>query len=98
MTVGEKHGCVIDGNGVLKSWGNNEHDETGIGFTTDDCFTTRVDGNHLYEDVAAGSQVTCAIRAGSGDRDVECWGRNDKRQQGNSSGPDSNNPDPVVCP
>ena len=103
LALGSWHACSIDGEGVLKCWGWNQHQQSGVSssgnpicdpniYIKDSCIRTptRVDlgANRSARRVSGGSNHGCAILD---DGSVKCWGRNDRGQlgYGSLSDPDS---------
>jgi alpha-tubulin suppressor-like RCC1 family protein len=81
ISAGGVHTCAIIEGGELKCWGYNGNGQVGNGTTSlNGVSPTQVQGlDSGITAVAAGLNHTCAINS---DRDVLCWGRNDRRQLG----------------
>lgn len=74
LAVGYRHACVLDGTGLLRCFGNDDHGEIGTGRGTPSFMTfpvpTAVAGSRSYDDVVAGEHATCALEGGA----LYCWG------------------------
>lgn len=88
IVAGGVHSCALAMSGAAYCWGSNRWGELGTTATLSEClggwmrcaFTpVQVAGNTLWEQLAAGSEHTCAIHV---DGRVYCWGNNSYRQLG----------------
>ncbi|HEX8630158.1 MAG TPA: hypothetical protein VF755_18525, partial [Catenuloplanes sp.] len=94
VDAGAAHTCVVDGDGEVYCWGENEYGQLGVGNTTDSRRPVRVPGLNGIIKVAAGATHTCALTSGG---TVSCWGRNNAGQLGtNSLAPDVDTPQDVT--
>lgn len=92
--AGAQHACLVDSNGDLFCWGNNDLGQLGIGsrgmarsLPTPVALTTG-----FVEDVDGGQSHTCAVVADGASRSVRCWGQGADGQIGNMMTGLSNNP------
>lgn len=72
ITAGGSHTCALLNSGVVKCWGSNSSGQLGNG--TDSTRTTLISVAGLssgVSEIAAGSNVTCAVTNGGG---AKCWG------------------------
>lgn len=87
VSAGGNHTCAI-AYGDLYCWGQNNEGQLGIGNTTNQSTPQRVaaasggafNGKRIT-DVSVGETGTCAIADGQ----AYCWGKNNRRQTGNTS-------------
>jgi alpha-tubulin suppressor-like RCC1 family protein len=80
-----EHTCaILKPNKALRCWGENDNGELGTGDTTDvaDPLDLTSDVMTGVDDVATGSDHTCAIKSGN----LFCWGKNDVGQLGRATG------------
>jgi alpha-tubulin suppressor-like RCC1 family protein len=74
VSAGDLHTCGIRGAGQLYCWGSNSNGRLGVGDLDPREVPTQVSGTGWLR-VAAGGQVTCALRQESGGgRSLWCWG------------------------
>ena len=78
ITLGGRHACGLDTDGVLYCWGDNREGQIGVGAPEPMIpRPTKVTGTWLA--VAAGGTHTCGIRS---DGVLLCWGENNVGQRG----------------
>ena len=77
VSLGERHGCSLDGDGRVRCWGANEYGQLGIG-SLDDASSPQLVGDG-YVSVASGFFNTCALREGGA---LDCFGDNSNDQFG----------------
>jgi cysteine-rich repeat protein len=87
---GDDHACVINEDGQLLCWGDNNHGQLGTGDNDDRATATVVPGLTGVDRVAIGRWTTCAI-AGANDN-VRCFGNGLSGLLGNSANLNSNVP------
>lgn len=92
ISAGFSHTCVLQANGTIQCWGNNDNGQLGNGTTTASLTPVSVTGITTAIAVAAGDFHTCALLA---DGSVRCWGYNTFGQLGNNTTTDSPVPVPV---
>lgn len=85
--VGDDHGCVIRGDGMIFCWGNNNFGQLGLGSTSPSTQPTLAQasatGSLIYPiSVAAGGNHSCAVDING---TVQCWGANSNGQLGNGN-------------
>jgi alpha-tubulin suppressor-like RCC1 family protein len=72
VAVGHDHACAIDEENALWCWGKNEHGQCGANPEDNNWVSPfRVGTLNSWQHVAAGKQITCAIRQGGS---LFCWG------------------------
>lgn len=91
LSIGVAHACAVRSTGTVSCWGDNRSGQLGDGTTANrsapllvkkqnvDGTTSALPGR---VGVHAGDFHTCATGVTSGQKDVNCWGRNDKGQLG----------------
>ncbi len=87
VVLGDAHSCAIRLDRSVACWGANTHGELGDGSYQDRPMPTAL-ANVLADDLALGSEHTCALAAGA----VTCWGSNDRGQLGDGSTTDRTSP------
>lgn len=77
--TGTHHTCARKLTGQLACWGLNDSGQVGDGTLVNRLSPVELDsGSAGWLDVAAGSDVTCAVRSGAGGtRPLWCWGRSE---------------------
>jgi alpha-tubulin suppressor-like RCC1 family protein len=79
VSLGQRHSCAIDHEGVLQCWGWNVYGQLGFGVTFNFDAPAPIVSSERFQAVAAGDEYTCAIdTSGQG----WCWGRGDSGQLG----------------
>tara|TARA_B100000683_G_scaffold179684_1_gene173107 strand:- start:1902 stop:3461 length:1560 start_codon:yes stop_codon:yes gene_type:complete len=72
VTVGDHHACGIDEEKALWCWGKNDRGQCGANAEENSMVSPmRVGTLNSWQHVAAGKQITCAIRQGGS---LFCWG------------------------
>ena len=82
VAAGEKHTCAASDDGVLRCWGKNNRGQVGDDSTderTSPVVVTTLASGAVA--AACGKEHSCALLDTGG---VQCWGRNDKGQVGNT--------------
>lgn len=82
LTVGDRHGCVLNGSGEVFCWGDNSQGQIGAGDTQGGHRPVRVKTDRRFVDIDAGHEHTCGTTA---DGELLCWGANDDGQLGDAS-------------
>lgn len=94
LATGGRHACAVHGSGKVSCWGFNLDGQLGNGQTNARALAP-VDVASLSDatDITAGSNFTCAIRAGGA---VVCWGGGLSGQLGNGTNATRPTPTPVT--
>jgi len=96
VTTGWKHSCATTADGAVWCWGDNAHGQLGDGSTQATTRPTRVASLETAAvRIAAGRAHTCAVTV---ERDVLCWGLNDRGQLGTDNRESHLTPAPVADP
>ncbi len=82
VSVGEAHGCAIQGGGALWCWGVNSHGQVGDGTEEFRSEPVQITEHSDWVAVAAGETHTCGVRA---DGSAWCWGENSFGQLGDGT-------------
>ncbi len=95
VTAGDYwHSCALTPAGRAYCWGANNSGELGDGNGgSASALPVAVSGNHLFTQVSAGDEFTCALDAGGA---AWCWGSNGNGRLGDGSGFNSAVPVPVA--
>jgi alpha-tubulin suppressor-like RCC1 family protein len=80
FSTGLTHACAIDTSGAAWCWGSGIFGELGNGTSGVFALPQRVQGNHVFRLIAAGSQHTCAVDTVN---QIYCWGATSFGQLGN---------------
>jgi alpha-tubulin suppressor-like RCC1 family protein len=86
LSVGGYHACGITSASSLWCWGNNDYRQLGRTSPTRSGTPVRVDAGAAtdgWQEVATGTRHSCGIRT---DGQLWCWGFNEERQSGQTSG------------
>lgn len=92
VDAGGAHTCVVDADGGVHCWGDNQYGQLGVGGSTDSRVPVAVPGLADVIKVATGTAHTCALTSGG---TVSCWGRNNAGQLGTNTVPDADSPQSV---
>ena len=81
ISAGNSHTCVVSNDFHIYCWGNNGHGQLGIGHHDDVAGVVQVprDLGQTWLEIALGGVHSCAIGR---DRELRCWGFNDRGQLG----------------
>jgi alpha-tubulin suppressor-like RCC1 family protein len=90
--AGEKFAAVLEKNGTVWTWGNNDYGQLGIGTTVDSDVPVQVPGLTGIFRLAAGSNHILAIGGALKIGNVFGWGRNNHGQIGNGTTTEENSP------
>lgn len=84
LSVGKwSHTCGLASGGAAWCWGwGNYYGELGDGTTSSRAVPARVAGNHVFTQISAGSDHTCALTAAGA---AWCWGRNQDGELGDGT-------------
>lgn len=82
VETGYAHACALSVGGVVKCWGNDNHNQLGVGVDNGDAATHVIGLSPGVVELAVGSFHTCALTDVGG---VRCWGNNANGQLGNGS-------------
>ena len=82
LSAGHEHTVAIRGDGVLWSWGRNQHGQLGDGTTADRRVPVQIMAEANWATVCAGWHHTVAVR---GDGTLWAWGGNDRGQLGDGT-------------
>ncbi|HSH05672.1 MAG TPA: hypothetical protein VLL52_24360, partial [Anaerolineae bacterium] len=83
ISVGLQHVCGLKTNGTIWCWGVGTNGRLGNGATSNSLVPVQISSANTYIDVSAGGGTSCAVR--SSDGKVECWGRGNTGEMGNST-------------
>ena len=83
IALGGQHSCALLTGGAVKCWGYNSYGQLGDGTSLNNRNTpVDVSGISTATSLALGDRHTCALRTGSKDGMIKCWGGNSKGQLG----------------
>jgi alpha-tubulin suppressor-like RCC1 family protein len=81
-SLGQRHSCAINNEGVLHCWGWNFFGQLGFGVTFNFDAPAPIVSDERFLSVAAGDEYTCAVDRAGG---AWCWGRGDSGQLGHGA-------------
>jgi pimeloyl-ACP methyl ester carboxylesterase len=89
--LGKYHSCAVISDGTAKCWGRNTNGQIGNGDTTNQTSPAAVSGltNATVAGRGASAEHSC-VRTSN--KNVKCWGKNQKGQLGDSTTVDSSTP------
>jgi alpha-tubulin suppressor-like RCC1 family protein len=92
IAAGKDHTCALDASGNAYCWGLNKY--YALGVPTIDTTNTPVPvfGGFTFNQISTQFWTNCALRTGTGDRELRCWGHNDLGEVGNGGNLDVPSP------
>ncbi|MEN6327872.1 MAG: fibronectin type III domain-containing protein [Syntrophomonas sp.] len=93
IAMSSKHTLMVDGDGNVWAWGQNEYGQLGIGNNTEQLIPVKINGLSNIIAVAAGDNHSLALDSSG---NVWAWGKNNLYQLGNGGTTNSNIPVKII--